>query len=90
MRTMTRTIWALLALTVLVPSAAAQTDHYPSRPITIIVPFPPGGSSDVVTRLVAAKLADNLKANVLIDNRSGATRIFIALPAPLPASPEVW
>src|SRR5262249_58818700 len=71
MRTMTRTIWALLALTVLVLSAAAQTDHYPSRPITIIVPFPPGGSSDVVTRLVAAKLADNLKANVVIDNRGG-------------------
>ena len=57
MRTITRSIWALLALAALLPSAAAQTDHYPSRPITIIVPFPPGGSSDVVTRLVAAKFA---------------------------------
>ena len=55
MLTMTRSIWALLALAAVVSSAAAQTDQYPSRPITIIVPFPPGGSSDVVTRLVAAK-----------------------------------
>jgi tripartite-type tricarboxylate transporter receptor subunit TctC len=50
---------------------AAQTDQYPSRPITIIVPFLPGGSSDVVTRLVGTKFADNLKANVVIDNRGG-------------------
>src|ERR1044072_1043504 len=48
----------------------AQSD-FPSRPMTIIVPFPPGGSSDVVTRLVAQKLGENLKANVLIDNRGG-------------------
>ncbi|MBX9827015.1 MAG: tripartite tricarboxylate transporter substrate binding protein [Xanthobacteraceae bacterium] len=53
------------------PAASAQGDSYPSRPITIIVPFPPGGSSDVVTRIVAQKLADNLKANVVIDNRGG-------------------
>ena len=45
--------------------------QFPSRPITIIVPFPPGGSSDVVTRIVAQKLADNLKINVVIDNRGG-------------------
>src|SRR6185503_3761606 len=53
------------------PAASAQTDSYPSRPITIVVPFPPGGSSDVVTRLVAQKFADNLKTNVVIDNRGG-------------------
>ena len=35
------------------PTASAQSDGYPSRPITIIVPFPPGGSSDVVTRAVS-------------------------------------
>jgi tripartite-type tricarboxylate transporter receptor subunit TctC len=50
--------------------ALAQAD-FPSRPITIVVPFPPGGSSDVVTRLVAHKLGENLKTNVLIDNRGG-------------------
>jgi tripartite-type tricarboxylate transporter receptor subunit TctC len=40
MRILTRSIWTLLALLAVVPSAAAQTDPYPSRPITIIVPFP--------------------------------------------------
>ena len=79
MRTLTRSILALLALVAVVPSAAAQTDPYPSRPITIIVPFPPGGSSDVVTRLVAAKLADNLKANVVIDNRGGGGGVPAAI-----------
>jgi len=58
--------------------AAAQSD-FPSRPITIIVPFPPGGSSDVVTRLVAQKLADNLKANVVIDNRGGGGGVPAAI-----------
>ena len=48
----------------------AQAD-FPSRPITIIVPFPPGGSSDVVTRLVAQKLSENLKSGVVVDNRGG-------------------
>ena len=79
MLTITRSIWALLALAAVVPSAAAQTDQYPSRPITIIVPFPPGGSSDVVTRLVAAKFADNLKANVVIDNRGGGGGVPAAI-----------
>ncbi len=61
---------ALVAWTATLPAAFAQSD-FPSRPITIIVPFPPGGSSDTVTRLVAQKLADNLKTNVVIDNRGG-------------------
>ena len=66
MRAMTRTIWALLALLAVVPSAAAQTDPYPSRPITIIVPFPPGGSSDVVTRL-GANWRDHIPVLVMHD-----------------------
>jgi tripartite-type tricarboxylate transporter receptor subunit TctC len=56
----------------------AQSD-YPSRPITIVVPFPPGGSSDTVTRLVAAKLAENLKANIVIENRGGGGGVPAAL-----------
>src|SRR5262245_7109238 len=79
MRTITRSICALLALAAVAPFAAAQVEHYPSRPITIIVPFPPGGSSDVVTRLVAARLADNLKANVVIDNRGGGGGVPAAI-----------
>ena len=71
----------LLALSlVLAPAmAVAQTDSFPSRPITIVVPFPPGGSSDVVTRLVAQKFADNLKANVVIQNSGGGGGVPAAL-----------
>jgi tripartite-type tricarboxylate transporter receptor subunit TctC len=61
------------------PTASAQSDIFPSRPITIIVPFPPGGSSDVVTRLVAQKLGENLKTTIVIDNRGGGGGVPAAL-----------
>jgi len=76
---MTVSIGALLAFMAVAPSATAQTDQFPSRPITIIVPFPPGGSSDVVTRLVAQKLGENLKTNVVIDNRGGGGGVPAAI-----------
>ena len=61
------------------PAAFAQSDGFPSRPITIIVPFPPGGSSDTVTRLVAQKLGENLKTSIVIDNRGGGGGVPAAL-----------
>ncbi len=67
-----------LASVALIATTAAQ-DQYPSRPITIVVPFPPGGSSDTVTRLIAAKLADNLKTSVVIDNRGGGGGVPAAI-----------
>jgi tripartite-type tricarboxylate transporter receptor subunit TctC len=62
----------LLGSTALVPGsvAVAQTT-YPTRTITLIVPFPPGGSADTVIRPVAQKVADSLKATIVIDNRPG-------------------
>ena len=69
----------LLALLMLAPAAVEAQDFYPSRPITIVVPFPPGGSSDVVTRLIAQKFADNLKANVVIQNSGGGGGVPAAL-----------
>jgi tripartite-type tricarboxylate transporter receptor subunit TctC len=55
-------------------TSAGQT--YPSRPIRIIVPFPPGGASDVTARLLGDKLASTWGVNAVVDNRTGATGII--------------
>jgi tripartite-type tricarboxylate transporter receptor subunit TctC len=59
---------ALLAAT---PLARAQAPRFPSRPITLIVPFAPGGNLDVVARAIAPALARHLGQNVVVDNRAG-------------------
>lgn len=61
-----------LGLTVLAaPSAHAQAS-YPVKPIKLIVPFPPGAGTDTVARYVAQKLSENLKQQVVVENKTGA------------------
>lgn len=52
--------------------AMAQAEAFPDRPLRYIVPFPPGGSTDIVARIVAAGLSEELGQQVVIDNRGGA------------------
>ena len=61
---------ALLGLAA--PGAFAQGAAYPAKPITMIVPFPPGGPTDLVARVLAQKLGEQMGQTVLVDNRGGA------------------
>jgi tripartite-type tricarboxylate transporter receptor subunit TctC len=63
---------AALSLALLSANALAQVKPYPAKPIRLIVPFPPGASSDVVGRLLAQKIAEQMGEQVITDNRAGA------------------
>ncbi|MEA2871488.1 MAG: hypothetical protein QOH67_1464, partial [Hyphomicrobiales bacterium] len=65
---MMRLLWLALLLAFAAPAAA----EYPDRPVRLIIPFPPGGSNDVVGRLVANQLSEKLGHKVFVDNRGGA------------------
>jgi len=62
----------LLCLLLLVCAAAQAQDVYPSHPVRLIVPYPPGGTSDNAARVVAERLSTALKQPFVVDNRGGA------------------
>jgi tripartite-type tricarboxylate transporter receptor subunit TctC len=68
----TNRFFLALVLASLAPWAGAQAQGYPSKPIHLVIPFPPGGATDVVGRLVGRKLGERLGQPVVIDNRPGA------------------
>ena len=61
----------LLSPTLLVAQSVVPSD-YPNKPIRLIIGFPPGGSTDIVGRIVALKLSERLGQQVIVDNRGGA------------------
>jgi tripartite-type tricarboxylate transporter receptor subunit TctC len=59
-------VWLMLGYTF------AAAEGYPDRPVTLVVPFPPGGSTSIVARIIADRMSDTLGQQVVVDNRGGA------------------
>src|SRR5215471_3377295 len=62
---------SIAVLSLLVPTIAAIAETYPERVVRIVNPYPPGGSVDVMARILAQKLTDDLGQQVIVENRSG-------------------
>ena len=65
-----------IAAVLLALSVPAAAQDYPTKPIRLIIPFPPGGSNDVVGRMIALQLGERLGRQVIVDNRGGAGGII--------------
>jgi tripartite-type tricarboxylate transporter receptor subunit TctC len=78
---------ALVSVAALVPLAPARAQDYPTRPIRILVPYAPGGISDIAARLVGAKLTDAFGQQVIVENRPGGNG-FIAVADAAKSAPD--
>jgi tripartite-type tricarboxylate transporter receptor subunit TctC len=79
-------MWLFRVLLVLAVSLPALAQEWPSRPVKFVSPYPPGGSVDPLARLFAAKIGESLKAQFIVENRTGASGIigtdYVAKSAP--------
>ncbi len=67
-----RHLGPVAAATLFSLSGIASAQDYPTRPVRLVIPFPPGGSNDVVGRMVAIKLGEKMGKQMVVDNRGGA------------------
>jgi tripartite-type tricarboxylate transporter receptor subunit TctC len=81
-----RQVLAATAAAIAAPAALAQASSWPSKQIRIVVPYPPGGSSDIIARSISNLLAESLKQAVIVENKAGANgnlgTDFVAKSAP--------
>lgn len=98
--------WTVPALALALAAAPALAQDYPSKPITLVVPFAAGSGTDGVARIVGHKLAERLKQQVLVDNKAGASAqigaeyvakakpdgytLFMATNTPFSANPSLF
>lgn len=68
-----RTVKALIGIAAIASSALAFSQDYPTKAITLVVPAPPGGATDVLARVLAEEMGRNLKQPVIVDNKPGAS-----------------
>ena len=61
-----------LSLSMLLAAGLASAADFPARPLTLVVPYPPGGATDTVARILAKGMTQRLGQTVLVDNKAGA------------------
>ena len=69
---MTSSLKSLLAVAAFALTAAVGAQTYPAKPVRIVVPYPPGGTVDVVARVLAQRLSEQLGQQFVVENRAGA------------------
>src|SRR5204862_7339832 len=71
-----------LCAVLLLVACAAQAQSYPSKPIRIVIPFPPGNTTDIMSRLIAPKMSERLGQQAIVENQPGAgVRLCVGLVA---------
>ena len=73
MPSLPRFLCGILVASATALSSGAMAQSYPTKPITVVVPFPPGGPNDIIARTIGAQLATQLKQPVIVENKAGAT-----------------